>query len=255
MNMKITILLAGAFSLCSFFGQAQVAITSDGSSPNSSAMLEVKSTTKGMLVPRMTSTERGQIASPAAGLLVYQTNAPAGYYFFSGTVWKQMIDAVATTSNPPTNDLLTFDGTNWVAKNLILGATGGGASISNLQPYLCLNYCIALYGIWPQRSGTDAFIGEIELFGFDYAPNGWAFCNGQMLSIADNTALFSLLGTTYGGDGVTIFGLPDLRGRVAINQGNGPGLTPRTIGESSGSENIYLSVSQLPAHTHTITLQ
>ena len=253
--MKILTLLASVFFCFHLCGNSQVAVNTDGSTPNASAMLDVKSTTKGLLVPRMTSAERGLIASPTAGLLVYQTNTPAGYYFYNGTGWKQMIDAVATASNPPTNDLLTFDGTNWVAKNLVLGSAGGSAPVYNMQPYLCMNYCIALQGVWPAQSGYDPYLGEVELFGFNYAPNGWAMCNGQLLAISSNTALFSLLGTMYGGNGVSTFAIPDLRGRVVINQGNGPGLTPRMIGEQSGSESIYLTLPQLPVHTHTITYQ
>ncbi|MCX6305169.1 MAG: tail fiber protein [Bacteroidetes bacterium] len=253
--MKINILLASSLLLCSLFTSAQVAINTDGSAPNSSAMLDVKSSSKGILIPRMTSAERGLISGPVAGLMVYQTNAPAGYYYYTGTSWKQMIDALATAANPPANNLLTFDGTNWVAKNIVVGLTGGSQPVTHLQPYLCMNYCIALYGIWPAQSGTDAFTGEIELFGFGYTPNGWAACNGQLMSISENTALFALLGTTYGGDGVNTFGLPDLRGRVPINQGTGPGLTNRVMGQTGGSDYFYLSVPQIPAHAHTVTFQ
>jgi len=96
----------------------------------------------------------------------------------------------------------------------------------------------------------EPFIGQIQMFGFNFAPRGWAFCDGQLLSIAQNTALFSLLGTTYGGDGRTTFGLPDLRGRAAIHQGQGAGLSNRRIGNRSGSESTTLSVSNMPAHTH-----
>jgi len=97
----------------------------------------------------------------------------------------------------------------------------------------------------------EPFLGQIVLFSFNYAPRGWAQCNGQLLSIAANNALFSLLGTYYGGDGITTFALPDLRGRVAINQGDGPGLSRYMIGERSGQENVTLISSQLPSHNHT----
>ncbi|MBK7825986.1 tail fiber protein [Nannocystis sp.] len=83
----------------------------------------------------------------------------------------------------------------------------------------------------------EPFIAEIKMFGGNFAPRGWAFCNGQLMSIAQNTALFSLLGTTYGGDGRTTFGLPDLRGRFAMHEGQGPGLSNRVLGEQGGSEN------------------
>lgn len=98
----------------------------------------------------------------------------------------------------------------------------------------------------------EPFLGQIQLFGFNFAPRGWAFCHGQILSIAQNTALFSLLGTTYGGNGQTTFALPDLRGRVAIGQGHGPGLSPYDIGQMAGAENVTLITTQMPAHTHTL---
>jgi microcystin-dependent protein len=97
---------------------------------------------------------------------------------------------------------------------------------------------------------AESFLGEIRMFAGNFAPRSWALCDGQLLSINQNDALFSLLGTTYGGDGRTTFGLPDLRGRVPIHQGTGPGLSLRRIGEKSGSENATVSQSQLPSHTH-----
>jgi microcystin-dependent protein len=98
----------------------------------------------------------------------------------------------------------------------------------------------------------EAFIGSIVLFAGNYAPNNWAFCNGQLLSISQNTALFSVIGTTYGGDGQTTFALPDLRGRVPMHFGNGPGLTPRSLGEKAGTENVTLTAAQMPAHNHEV---
>jgi microcystin-dependent protein len=97
---------------------------------------------------------------------------------------------------------------------------------------------------------NEPFLGEVMLVGFTFAPQGWAFCEGQVLSIAQNTALFSLLGTTYGGDGVSTFALPDLRGRVPVGQGQGLGLTNRVLGETGGLESVALTVAQMPAHTH-----
>jgi len=98
----------------------------------------------------------------------------------------------------------------------------------------------------------DTYLGEIKMFGGNFAPRGFALCNGQLLSISQNTALFSLLGTTYGGDGIQTFGLPDLRGRAPIHWGNGIGLTPRVIGEESGSEDVTLLQSEMPAHNHLV---
>jgi microcystin-dependent protein len=97
---------------------------------------------------------------------------------------------------------------------------------------------------------SEPFIGEIRMVGFNYAPRGWALCNGQMLSIAQNTALFSLLGTTFGGDGISTFGLPDLRGRVPVHQGDGPATSPYVMGQVGGTETVTLLTSQIPAHTH-----
>ncbi|MBD2386866.1 phage tail protein [Cylindrospermum sp. FACHB-282] len=97
---------------------------------------------------------------------------------------------------------------------------------------------------------SEPFIGQIILFAGNYAPKGWALCQGQILSISQNQALFSILGTTYGGNGQTTFGLPDLRGRFPIGTGQGPGLTNRDLGELAGSER--LTASQLPAHTHQL---
>ncbi len=96
------------------------------------------------------------------------------------------------------------------------------------------------------------YIGEIRCFGFNFAPAGWAFCNGQLMAIVQNDALFSILGTTYGGDGVTTFGLPDLQGRIPMHWGNGPGGFNTTIGESQGAPTHTLAVNEMPLHTHSI---
>jgi len=100
----------------------------------------------------------------------------------------------------------------------------------------------------------EAFIATILLFAGNYAPRGWAFCNGQTLPIAQNSALFSLLGTTYGGDGTTTFNLPDLRGRVPVGASDqaGPGLTRRAVGEKAGAESVTLTAAQMPAHAHVL---
>jgi len=98
----------------------------------------------------------------------------------------------------------------------------------------------------------DPILGQIIIFAGNFAPRGWAFCNGQLLSISQNSALFSLLGTTYGGDGQTTFALPDLRGRVLMHPGTGPGLSPRSLGEVGGVENTTLIVNNLPSHNHSL---
>src|SRR5438309_1381582 len=100
---------------------------------------------------------------------------------------------------------------------------------------------------------SDPFIGQISPFPYNFAPLNWALCQGQILSIQQNTALFSLLGTQYGGNGTTNFALPDLRGRVPVGQGAGPGLTDRAVGEQDGTETAQIVAGQMPAHTHAQT--
>lgn len=99
---------------------------------------------------------------------------------------------------------------------------------------------------------SDPFLGEIRIFGGNFAPKEWAFCNGQLMSIAQNSALFSLLGTMYGGDGIQTFALPDLRGRVPLSFGQGPGLSSYSQGVASGTETVTLISTQIPAHTHAL---
>lgn len=99
---------------------------------------------------------------------------------------------------------------------------------------------------------ADPFVGEIKMFAGNFAPQGWAFCDGQLLAVSQNAALFSLLGTIYGGDGRTTFALPDLRGRVPIHQGSGPGLSTRQLGSKSGSETVTVTTNQLPGHDHGV---
>jgi len=98
---------------------------------------------------------------------------------------------------------------------------------------------------------SNQFVAEIRIFPFNFAPKGWAFCDGQLLPISQNTALFSLLGTTYGGDGKSNFALPNLQGSTPMQQGQGPGLSLRDLGEQSGEQNVTLLQTEMPAHTHT----
>ena len=99
---------------------------------------------------------------------------------------------------------------------------------------------------------SNPYIGEIRLFAGNFAPVGFAFCNGQLLAISENSALFALIGTIYGGDGQTTFALPDLRGRLPMHQGTGPGLTTRVIGQQFGTETVTLTTAQIPAHSHPV---
>ena len=100
---------------------------------------------------------------------------------------------------------------------------------------------------------SSPFIGEIRAFGFNFAPRGWSSCDGQTMAISQNTALFSLLGTTYGGNGVTTFNLPDLRGRHGVHQGQGPGTSNYVIGEQAGTETVTLLSTEMPQHSHQQT--
>ncbi|MEO8128276.1 MAG: tail fiber protein [Bryobacteraceae bacterium] len=99
----------------------------------------------------------------------------------------------------------------------------------------------------------EPFIGLISMFGGNFAPRGWALCNGQLMSISQNSALFSILGTTYGGDGQTTFGLPNLQGRVAVHAGQSPGTSSYQLGQVGGTENVSLLAGNLPAHTHMVS--
>jgi microcystin-dependent protein len=107
-------------------------------------------------------------------------------------------------------------------------------------------------GVSTVNAGSDPLIGEVQWFAGNFAPRGWALCDGQLLQINSNIALFSILGTTYGGDGRTTFALPDVRGRVLIHAGNGPGLSSRRLGERRGTETETLATNEMPSHTHTL---
>lgn len=109
-------------------------------------------------------------------------------------------------------------------------------------------------GLGQPAFASEPFIAEIKMFGGNFAPRGYALCDGQLLPISQNAALFSILGTTYGGDGRTTFGLPDLRGRTAVHPGSGPGLSQIRLGQKGGAETHTLTVAQMPAHNHAATL-
>lgn len=126
--------------------------------------------------------------------------------------------------------------------------------MSNKLYLLWLYGCclLSLGSITTFAHADEPFIGEVRWFAGNFAPRGWALCDGQLLPILSNEALFSILGTTYGGDGRTTFGLPDLRGRGMIHEGQGPGLNNRRLGEKSGTEDETLTANQMPSHKHTL---
>ena len=138
----------------------------------------------------------------------------------------------------------------------LTGGAGGNQPHENIQPSLALNPIIALQGAFPSRDSNScsdiACIGEIKMFAGNFAPEGWAFADGRLLPIDQNPALFAILGNTYGGDGRTTVGLPNLRGRTIIGEGLGPGLSNYRIGQRGGTEEVVLNVMNLPSHAHTI---
>jgi microcystin-dependent protein len=132
------------------------------------------------------------------------------------------------------NDFLYWDstGNNWVARQIPAQIH---SMANHMPPYQGINYIIALQGTFPSRASVNPFIGEVIMFAGNFAPRGWALCDGQLLAISSYSALFSILGTTYGGDGRTTFGLPDLRGRVPVHAGSGPGLPNVRLGAKAGA--------------------
>ncbi|MNI50362.1 Phage Tail Collar Domain protein [compost metagenome] len=164
------------------------------------------------------------------------TNSPEGTVVARSTL-NQFTDSVGTKGTMGTANAI--------------GPSGGSQPHTNLQPYLTINYIISLFGVFPSEnggsSGNEPFLSEIRWVAFNFTPGGNALCNGQLLPINQNQALFSLLGTTYGGDGRTTFALPDLRGRVPIHTGNG-----HTLGERGGEQAHTLSLSEMPEHMHSL---
>jgi microcystin-dependent protein len=162
-----------------------------------------------------------------------------------------VLHVLTNTANLKNDNMIRFNGTHWVATKLsVLSGGSQDISISVVQPYLTVNFVIALSGIFPSRNSYDPLIGEIMMVGFNFAPKGWALCDGQLLLIAENTALFSLLGTMYGGNGTTTFALPDLRGRVPVHSHNNkPGYD---IGNAGGEE---VATAHLPLHGHIIVYE
>lgn len=253
--MKIRFFLSIFFLLLCKIILAQSTLITPG---NNQQSITTTSINGGILVPRIILTNSlasaSPLTSPPEGTLVYNNgaNQTKGFYYWTGLIWTLLgISTPSLSAASPiiiqsntirlnagtiAGQLITWDGTNWVNTN-----PKSQTAISNIQPYLTVNYCIALEGIFPSRNGLEPFIGEIGIYGFSFAPRGWATCDGQLLSISQFTALFSLLGTTYGGNGQTTFGLPNLRGRVPIHQGQGPGLSSYFIGQQGGVEANFIN--------------
>lgn len=187
----------------------------------------------------------------------YAAKAPFGLALSEPLVLSATKDTLKLKPATTYGNFLVWDGTHWVAKAPVFQAAseGGFRSLRIRNPVVGINFIIALEGIFPSRSGEAPFLGEIEMVGFNFAPRGWAKCDGQLLSIAENSALFALLGTTYGGNGMQTFALPDLRGRSPVHVGSGPGLDTVLWGESGGAEYVRLAAEEMPLHTHTISVQ
>ena len=231
---------------------AQQSVGIGTTTPDGKAALDITSTTRGVLFPRLTTAQQATLASilTAAEKGMMVTDATTGKIVeWSGAAWTPeapsapltaKLPLTVTTNNVKINagtnagDLLTWDGTNWV--NTQPAAQLFSVSTDNHQPYLVANYAISMFGIFPSQSdASQPYIGEIILLGCNFAPVGWHFCDGSLQPISQDEALFNLIGTTYGGDGQTTFALPDLRSRVAVHQGSN-GTTNYIIGQSGGVE-------------------
>jgi microcystin-dependent protein len=230
--------------------QAQTGIGT--TTPDNNAMLDIQSTQKGVLLPRLNAAQQAVLAatlrSGQTGMLV-RDSATGKLITWGGTNWTDVSTAPVTATAPLTvsntnvvslnpgtaaGDLITWDGINWV--NMQPATQHFSHSVDNHQPYLVINFCISLFGIFPTQSdASQPFVGEIIMLGANFAPVGWQFCDGTLLSIAEYTVLFDLIGTTYGGDGITTFAVPDMRGRVPIHMGNN-GTSTYTLGQQAGHE-------------------
>lgn len=187
---------------------------------------------------------------------------PAHAHSYQG---KATVATTANTTNPAQHfvaevsekNLYSTAGQEDAGVSVPIAAAGGTQPHNNMQPYLAMNFCIAANGVYPSRddgypSQVDAFTGEIRMFAGDFAPSGWALCNGGILPIQQFSPLYALLGAVYGGDGRTTFALPDLRGRVPLGTTQGPGVPSYNLGEKGGVEGVTLSLAEMPMHTHTI---
>jgi microcystin-dependent protein len=234
---------------CSFVQLAGAQLGIGTNTPNSKALLDLHSSTRALMLPRMTTATKTAFTTGMGathkGMMLFDSSTNQ-IQIWDGAAWRGFTytGTAPVNVNPATNtvalnpgtgvgDLLSWNGANWI--NISSNAFVKPNAL-NLQPSLSMNYCIALQGIFPSQNGNSPFIGEVVLYAFNFPPKGWAQCNGQLLPINQNQALFSLLGTTYGGNGTTSFALPDLRGRAAIHKGQGPGLNNRDLGEKAGTE-------------------
>lgn len=251
MRITVLIVLAGMQLMIGHRLMAQQSVGIGTSTPNPNAALDISSTTKGVLIPTLTTVQQTTLASmltPAeAGVLVIDATT-GKLTCWSGTTFQPEATKQAPTAAAPLSlvannlslnagtavgDLLTWDGNNWV--NMQPAGKHFTYTLDNRQPFLAMSYCIALFGIFPSQN--TPFLGEISLMACNFPPQGWALCNGQLMPISENEALFILIGTTYGGDGQSTFALPNLQGRAVIHQGTNVSTgSSFTIGEVLGQE-------------------
>jgi microcystin-dependent protein len=220
--------------------------------PDSQSILDIYSTQKGLLLPRLSGSQQTRLAAiltnAETGMLI-RDSITGKLLCWTDTVWNNASGLGLTASNPlhvssvdtislnpgtKAGDLITWDGENWV--NMQPAVQHFNLTADNRQPFLTLNYCIALEGVFPSRNSSEPFLSEIEVYAFNFAPKGFAQCNGQLLPINQNQALFALIGTFYGGNGTTTFNLPNFQGRVAMHMGNS-----FVLGQTGGSETATIS--------------
>ena len=252
MHMRSIFTLILVTAATSFAWRSARAQTGIGTTtPDANAMLDIESTQKGVLMPSLTAAQQATLSAvltPAEMGMLVRDAVTGKPIFWNGAAWKNasgttltatpMLSVSSTNNialNPGTavGDLITWDGTNWI--NMQPAVQHFSLAVDNRQPFLTLNYCIALTGVFPSRSSDNPFLSEIELYAFSFPPKGFALCNGQLLSIAQNTALFSLMGTTYGGNGTSTFQLPNLQGRVPMHAGSN-GTSNYVLGQTGGVE-------------------
>jgi microcystin-dependent protein len=253
--MKNTIYLLFIVLVLGKTASAQTVVITPG---NNQASITASSTNAGVLIPKISLTSNLNAASPLTapieGMLIYNTGAAQtkGFYNWSGSAWTFMgtiipnlsattplviqSNSIKLNAGTQADQMITWDGVNWINTS-----RKAATSLDNRQPFLALNFCISYFGIFPSQSDASPYVGDIEIFAFNSAPQGWALCDGSLISIANYDTLFALIGTTYGGNGITTFALPDLRGRTAIHKGQGPGLPLYNLGQSGGSEAIIIN--------------
>jgi microcystin-dependent protein len=245
------LLLAALVLVDTGFGQIGIGTNT----PDTNAVLTVSSTSKGVLIPRLNTAQQttlaGLLTAVETGMLIADSATGTlrvwgGSSFVSpaklsgkAPIAVSATNQVSINAGTKVGDLITWDGVDWV--NMQPAVQHWTLEVSNLQPFLTVNYCIAMSGIFPARSDATPFVSQIQIFPFNFAPLGWAMCNGQLLAISQNTALFSLLGTTFGGNGTSNFALPNLQGAVPIGMGQGPGLSNFFEGETGGSTTTTVS--------------